>query len=58
MGALWAVRLADWACLAAKAQAERGGLWVAEAQGEARALPPPLLFLFFKQLLHFLFFFF
>ena len=34
------------------------GLWVAEAQGEARALPPPLLFLFFKQLLHFLFFFF
>ena len=25
MGALWAVRLADWACLAAKAQAERGG---------------------------------
>ena len=36
-----------WAGWAGWGPREGRGLWVAEAQGEARALPPPLLFLFF-----------
>ena len=57
MGALWAVRLADWACLAAKAQAESG--WAVGRRGPrgGQGSPTPSSLPFFKTAFAFSFLF-